>query len=72
MENYKPDGTHIFVDEWSGRFRVSYPGEKPRSVSWTGRGMQAASVECLRILWGFHTARTGQQPVVPMDMLAAP
>lgn len=67
LEN-KPAPARLFTDQWNGRFRLSYPGEKPRSVSWTVKGQRAASLEALRVMRAWHTASTGQQPPIPLDV----
>lgn len=67
---HKPGPARLFTDQWNGRFRLSYPGEKPKSVSWTVKGQRAASLEALRQMWAWHTARTGQEPPIPLDVEA--
>ena len=66
---HAPDKGRIAQDDREGRFRLTYPGKAPRSVSWTSRGMVAASLEALRIIWGYHTLASGQEP--PEELTAA-
>ena len=70
LERHKPSIAHVFCDNWNGRFRVTYPGVKPKSVSWTLRGVHSASMECLVFLWAMHKHLTGEDPPIPLDVLA--
>lgn len=61
VEAHMPPGARISTDHWCGRFKVAYHA-KSKSVSWTTRGMPSAGLECLRVLWEWHTERTGEAP----------
>ena len=58
----KPPVGGCFVDDKNGRYRISYPGHQPESVSWTKRSTTGcdASVVALHKLWTWHTAATGE------------
>ena len=66
LRTWMPPGGGLFVDDSNGRFRVWYKGEGPRSVSWYKRGMEAASTESLRLLWGWHYKCTGEACPIPL------
>ena len=49
----------VVVDDYNGRWRCFYPGFKPKSVSWTKRGLHDAANVVLHQLWTWHEAATG-------------
>ena len=58
----KPGPGRVIVDDWNGRYRISYPGVLgDRSISWTKRSVQLAAAEAVRQLWEWHTQATGQE-----------
>lgn len=56
-----PKVGHIFVDQFNGRFRVTYPGKSAKSFSWTLRGVQEAGRLALSCAWSWHTDATGER-----------
>lgn len=63
---YKPPTGNIFADNANGRVLVTYAGGKRKSISWTHRGMLAASREVLLQLWQWHEEATGEKrPDIP-------
>lgn len=54
-----PDEAKVIADRPNGRWFVSYPGFKTRSVSWTQRGSEAAAAMVLEIVWAWHCTATG-------------
>ena len=68
IEQWMPPGSRVFTDHWNGRFRVSLRHHAARSVSWTSRGMQAASLQALRLLWGWQHADKGEHCPIPLDV----
>ena len=46
-------------DDFNGRFNLSYPHRKPRSISWTLRGSKVCVQEVLAQMWQWHTEHTG-------------
>ena len=64
---WKPDGLALHVDDPNGRFRFTYCGSAPRSVSWTERGMESACIEVLKIAWTMHYKRTGAVCPIPLS-----
>jgi hypothetical protein len=66
LREWAPPNSGIFVDDPNGRFRVWYKDEGPRSVSWYKRGMETASTEALRLLWGWHHKCTGEVCPIPL------
>ena len=61
IEHGPPVGS-VFQDDANGRYRIQYPGQVPRSISWTSRGQTAAALEALRVWWTWHTDATGAMP----------
>jgi hypothetical protein len=58
----KPGPGRVIVDDWNGRYRISYPGVLgDKSISWTKRSVQLAAAEAVRQLWEWHTQATGQE-----------
>ena len=66
IRTWMPPGSNLFVDDANGRFRFGYKLEGPKSVSWYRRGLEAASTEVLRVLWGWHFRQTGEQCPIPL------
>ena len=66
ISEYKPPTGKIFADNANGRVLVTYAGGKRKSISWTHRGMLAASREVLLQLWQWHEEATGEKrPEIP-------
>lgn len=66
IKAWMPAGSGLFVDDANGRFRVWYKDEGPKSVSWYKRGIEAASTEALRVLWGLHYKCNGEECPIPL------
>jgi hypothetical protein len=49
----------VFQDDANGRYRIQYPNQVPRSISWTSRGQTAVALEALALWWSWHTDATG-------------
>lgn len=62
VELHGPPVGRIVKDDDNGRFFVVYPGEHRKSVSWTQRGMNSASIAALQWWWTYHTRATGEVP----------
>jgi hypothetical protein len=60
IKEWLPPRGSVFQDDPNGRWRITYPGGKIRSISWTKVGMEAASITLLKQMWKWHTDRTGE------------
>lgn len=63
-----PPGARVCVDQVNGRYLMTYPGEARKSVSWTGRGHEAAAVAALSVMWQWHAERTGAAPLAHVGL----
>jgi hypothetical protein len=61
LDEWKPAGSKVFVDNREGRFRVAYKGGEPNSFSWTERGNHEAVNLSLRCLWDWRREDTGAE-----------
>lgn len=69
---HAPSAGSCLKDDDNGRFLISYPGHGGRrSISWTKRGMNVASIEALRVWWGLHLKHSGQAPPEQISALWA-
>lgn len=69
LDKWRPCRGTVIVDNNNGRFLLVYPNMKRRSVSWTLRGIEAARLESLRILWQWHESVTPE--VCPLPAVRA-
>lgn len=61
MELLKPPIGRIFTDAVNGSYRLHYPGERSKSVSWTLRGVAKAQEAAVRLLWGWHSKHSMEE-----------
>jgi hypothetical protein len=61
----------VFQDDANGRYRIQYPNQVPRSISWTSRGQTAAALEALEMWWSWHTDATGEMPPAGLGIACA-
>jgi hypothetical protein len=61
-----PSSVAVSKDDPTGRDLLYYPGQGRKSVSWTSRGMSAASVEVITQWWAAHTLAIGEQCPLPI------
>lgn len=54
IREWLPPGCSVTNDPWNGRFLLCRAGRR-RSISWTVRGQEAASLEVLRTAWSWHS-----------------
>jgi hypothetical protein len=66
IDEFRPPTGRVAVDDANGRFLVTYSGGKRKSVSWTKVGLQAASVNALALLWGWHHEATDEICPLPL------
>lgn len=71
MHQHAPPIGQVCVDDNNGRFLLTYTGFPRKSVSWTQRGCNQATIECLRWWWHFHRLATGQEAPAAMGKLWA-
>lgn len=62
LQKHKPEEARVMADALNGRYKLTYPGERVRSISWTERGHEAAVKIALEILWQWATAATNRVP----------
>lgn len=62
-----PPTARLQADEKNGRWFISHPDFKQKSVSWTVRGTVAASQLVLKLAWGWHEATTGERAPAYLD-----
>jgi len=70
LNAWKPPQSKIVIDPSNGRYLMHYPGFSRRSVSWTQRGHQVAVQQCFGILSKWHAIHTGQNLVMPPDLVS--
>jgi hypothetical protein len=61
----------VFQDDANGRYRIQYPNQVPRSISWTSRGQTAVALEALALWWSWHTDATGEMPPAGLGIACA-
>jgi hypothetical protein len=70
VEQNKPPKCCCLVDDWNGRYRVSYPAMGvERSISWTKRTVRVAALEALHQMWVWHKLATGEDPPIPLELV---
>ena len=57
-----PQSIQIVEDNHQARWRIICGSGEAKSVSWTKRGVRAASALSLYYAWDLHTAYTGEKP----------
>ena len=66
LNRWKPSPARLIVDTYNGRYWLVYPGQHRKSISWTARGLEQASLMWQKQAWDWHTLATGQQCPVPL------
>lgn len=69
INQWRPPIGGVTMDSPNGRFLLTYPGQHRRSISWTCRGADVATLDCLRQLWSWHVEATGQPCPLPERIL---
>jgi hypothetical protein len=54
IEKYLPESVKVLCDDYNGRWRVIAPTLEWKSVSWTKRGYENASLEVIHQAWEYH------------------
>jgi hypothetical protein len=60
LDEAKPSDSKIWTVDFNGCFRITYKGERRKSVSWTLRGRVLAIQMALRGAWLIHEECTGE------------
>lgn len=54
LRQWLPPHASVCTDPFNGRFLLCVQGTR-KSISWTLRGQEAASIETLRVAWAWHS-----------------
>ncbi len=69
IQRHKPESVAIVTDEANGRWLLVSQDKQRRSLSWTKRGLAAATAEVLHAAWTFHIDGTGENPPFRLEEL---
>lgn len=72
IQKHAPPHSHVWGDEYNGRWKFAYIGRKPQSISWTKRGLQVAAGQVLHTLHRWHYEATNESPPYDIELAAAP
>ncbi len=71
IQKHKPESVAVITDEANGRWLLVPQDKQRRSLSWTKRGLAAATAEVLHAAWTFHIDGTGENPPFRLEKLLA-